>query len=470
MSGAPIAPAPVAPKSTTPVLEVRWPWWLHPAWALVLMVGSTAVVSVALPPQYYRIWGTTKFLDSSLSVQLLFGILLVFTGILFSNYRNARGGHVEISFGPTQLAYLRKAYKLLLTLTLLGYLLWVAVALSEGVRSSDLISVLQRDEGAISELKANSRPIGGLTTLTQFGPVAVILGFVRRRIGVGGRSYWIVPALAVVRATFYAERLALLEVLLPLVLVATITMDQRSRWRPLAQVIPLLLGPLVWLVFAISEYSRSWIYYQQVVSLPFNQWVTSRLLGYYTTSYNNSALFSNAWQQVYEPPYMSIQAFWNAPGISLFLEPPSILGLEPGKWWAALLQAKSNPEFNNTGSFLVAYAEMGWPVASLFWLIIGCILGLLFSAVTRGSFTGLVAYCSLFIGLLELPRFIYWTQGRAVPILVALLVIAWTYKHHGSRKKASPSGMRMRMRASRRQAPCCVDPKTATSRPVRGQY
>lgn len=436
MSGAPVEPVPAALRGTTPVLDVRWPWWLHPAWALVLMVGTTAVVSVTLPPQFYRIWGTTKFLDSTLSAQLILGILLVFIGILIANYRNARGGHVKIVFAPSQLAHLRKAYWVILGLTLLGYVFWCAVAITEGVRVSDLLAVVQRDAGAIGQLKANSRPIGGLTTLTQLGPVAVILGFVRRRLGVGGRSYWVVVALSIVRATFYAERLALLEVLLPLVLVATITMNERSRWRPLAQVIPLLLGPLVWVVFAISEYSRSWIYYQQVVSMPFNQWVTSRLLGYYTTSYNNSALFSNAWRQVYEPPYMSIQAFWNAPGVDFFFDRPSIFGLEPNEWWSALLQAKSNPEFNNTGSFLVAYAEMGWVVASLFWLLIGCILGLLFSSITRGSFIGLVAYCSVFIGILELPRFIYWTQGRAVPILAVLLVLAWTYQHRNKFHKA----------------------------------
>lgn len=426
MAGATTTMTPRASSVTNPVLVIQWPWWLHPVWALALMVGATAVISIVLPAEYYRIWQTPKFLDHKLSLQLILGILMVLVGIVLANYRNARGGIAYIDFNPKRLAYLRKAYRILLSLTILGYIFWTLIAISEGVRLVDLLAVLQRDEGAIRELKSNSRPVGGLTTLTQFGPVAVVIGFIRRKIGVGSRTYWLIVVLASVRATFYAERLALLEVLLPLILVATITMPLHSRWRPLAQVLPLFLGPLVWVVFALSEYSRSWVYYQNVVSLPFSQWVTSRLMGYYTTSYNNSALFADAWQGLYEQPYVSIQALWNAPGAGAIVGAPTALGLHPDIWWSSVLQARSNPEFNNTGSFLVTYAELGWLGASIFWLVVGWGLGSLFASLTRGSLPGLIAYCSLFIGLLELPRFIYWTQGRATPILVALILLGLT--------------------------------------------
>lgn len=427
MFGATVSTTGVESRIAAPALEVHWPWWLHPVWALLLMVGSTAMASIVLPPQYYRIWGTNKFLDHDSAGQLLLGIFLMLVGISVANLKSARGGHARITFQPTKVKYLQRTYRALLVLTLMGYFFWSLIAVSEGVRAADLLAVLQRDEGAISALKANSRPVGGVTTLAQFGPVAVVLGFVLRKIGVGGRFYWVIVTLAVFRATFYAERLALLEVLLPLVLIAAITMDRRSRWRPIAQILPLVLGPLVWSIFAISEYSRSWIHYQNVVSLPFTEWVTSRLLGYYITSFNNSALFADAWQGSYEPPYMSIQAFWNAPGMSMFVGSPSVYGLHPDKWWSSVLEARSNPEFTNVGSFLVAYAEMGWLLASVFWLLAGWALGSLFAALTRGSFPALVAYCSLFIGLLELPRFIYWSQGRAIPVLLGLLILWWIF-------------------------------------------
>ncbi|WP_157571393.1 hypothetical protein [Kocuria rosea] len=422
-------------------LELRWPWWLHPAWAAVVLVASTALLAVLLPSQYYETWGVEKFLDIELSLKVLIGVTLVIVGIVVGGGGKARSGNVQIKFTGQRLRYLKKAYQVLLWLTILGYAFWTLIAISEGVRVDSLLAVMQRDTGAISELKQSSRPVGGVTTLTQFGPIAVVIGYVLRRVGVGGRSYWSIIALAVVRAVFYAERLALLEILVPLVLVAGLTIRRGSKWRPIAQVMPLVLGPLVWLVFALSEYSRSWVYYQKIVALPFNEWVTSRLLGYYITSYNNSALFAREHESVYAPPYMTLQAFWNAPGIDGVVATPQWMGLSPEGWWRSILQAHSNPEFNNTGSFLVVYAEMGWLFGSIFLLLIGIFMGSCFSSLKRGSLPGFLAYTSLFIGLLELPRFLYWTQGRAVPVLLALVVIAWTWARYGRQLQPSRKGV-----------------------------
>ena len=47
-------------------------------------------------------------------------------------------------------------------------------------------------------------------------------------------------------------------------------------------------------------------------------------------------------------------------------------------------------------------------------------------------------YPVLFTGLLELPRYVYWTQGRVVPAFVVLLVLA-----HGMRR-ATPRGRAVR--------------------------
>ncbi|WP_143709925.1 O-antigen polymerase [Kocuria flava] len=408
-------------------LLIHWPWWLHPVWALLLMVAGTAAVAIMLPAQYYAVWGTVKFIDAHDSIKMLLGISLVLVGISLANFGIPRVKVSHIEVGPAREEFLRKSYRFLFTLTVCGYIFWILIAISEGVNLASLASVIQRDEGAIGELKENSRPVGGLTTLTQFGPVAVAVGFIRRKIGTGGRSYWLLIALALLRTVFYAERLALLEVLFPIILISTLTMRKRTVWRPVAQLAPLLAGPLVWVIFALSEYSRSWVYYQSTVSMPFAEWVTSRLLGYYTTSYNNSALFADAWQGTYGAPYVSIQALWNAPGAGLVLGAPTTMGVHPESWWSSVLATQSNPEFTNTGSFLVSFAELGWFGAVIFWTLIGYGVGLLYVSVARGNLVGVIAYCTLFIGLLELPRFMYWTQGRAVPLLLALAIMAWVY-------------------------------------------
>jgi hypothetical protein len=388
-----------------------------------------ALVSMALPASFFREWQTPKFLNATLSLYILLGMAALFFGLMLTAGHAARGGQVTLRFSSRQVEYLKRAYRVLFTLTVAGYILWIASAALRGANLSDLSAVLQRQEGAIGSLKETSSPISGLTTLTQFGPVAVAIGVLLRRTGSGyGHGIVWMVLLAGVRTVFYAERLALVEVAIPLVLVVALTTQTQSRWRPFVRGAPLILAPAIWALFAVSEYARSWIYFQSTTAMPFYEWVTARLLGYYVTAFNNSALFATSHEHIASVPYFSVQMFWNAPGIGGVLSPPVIWGIPADSWWQYLLQVNANPALNSQGSFLVTFGELGMIGLVMFWLVVGLILGAIFSAMTKGSVPALLAYCTLFIGVLELSRFIYWTQGRAFPVVVALVVIALTFK------------------------------------------
>lgn len=411
-------------------LEIRWPWWIHPSWALLLLTGSMAALSIALPASAYAVWGSPKFLDPTLSMMLLVGLAATFFGITLTSGHAARGGSVTLHFTDEQIGFLSRAYKVLLALTLVGYALWIGSAVSQGATFSDLSAVLSRQEGALSTLKDASAPIAGLTTLTQFGPLAVTVAVLLRRLrNRGGSGIVAILLLSAVRTVFYAERLALLEVLVPLILAFALTTGNTSKWRGLIRAAPLLIAPLIWMLFAISEYARSWVVYQRVTSAPFYDWVTLRLVGYYTTSFNNSALFASLHEHSGSVvPYFSVEAFWNAPLISAVVSPPSIMGIPAESWWNYVLTAHANPELNSVGSFLVTQGEFGTVGMILFWFTAGMLLGAIFSAMTKGSLPALLAYSGLFIGILELSRFIYWTQGRATPIILGVLVLAFGYQ------------------------------------------
>lgn len=411
----------------TSQLEVSWPWWVRPGWVIVLLVGTTAGLAAIVDPSTYLLeWGTYKFFDSEAVTRLALGVGALLLGTAFMSGLARRGGRTTITFTETQLDYLRRAYLVTFQLTVVGYALWVGSALMQGVGFGDLAAVVGREGGAISSLKERSRPIGGLTTLTQFGPVAVVLGYLLRKLGRAKRGYWILVLLAAGRMMFYAERLALLEVLIPMLLVASLTVRPGDRWRRTLRAGPILAGPLLWAVFAASEYTRSWVYYQRISDAPFAEWVSTRLLGYYATSYNNSALFLDS-HVAGSPPWFSLNALWNAPLLSTLMPAPLIGNMAPSDWWRSVLTSRSNPEFNNVGSFLTTHAEVGLVGSLVFWLIVGMILGRVFTNMTRGSLPALLALPTLFVGLLELPRFIYWTQGRATPLLLALVVISLTY-------------------------------------------
>lgn len=428
-----------APPAT---LRVSWPWWLHPAWALVLLTGTTAAISVALPPEIYLTWGVPKFLTQDSSLLLFVCLAAFFVGVLAVALAAARGGAVEITLQPEQIRWLRIAFTCMFILTILGYVFWFAIAVSQGVRLDSLASVVQREAGAISALKSDIRPVGGVTTLTQFGPIAVVIGFILRKIGQGGRAfYWIIP-LAALRFVFYAERLALIEVLVPLLVIAALTTDPRTRRGLAVRLAPILGVPALWALFAISEYSRSWIFYEDTTTIGFPAWVSLRLLGYYTTSFNNSALFFSQTQSLDVAPYFSMSGFWNAPGVEQMLPHPGFGGMAPEQWWASTLTFLSNPEFTNAGSFLVVAGEFGPVLAVAYWALIGGIAGSAFRAMTRGSVSALIANATLFIGILELPRIMYWSLGRATPILIGIVVLAlWfprtTEKKHVHRSRHS---------------------------------
>lgn len=436
-------------------LVISWPWWTNPMWVLLLLTGSMAVLAVGLDESVYATWRVRKFLDGDLSLTLLAGILVMAAGILLGTGMKARGGSTTLRFTAQQIKYLRRGYRLMFSLALVSYVIWIASAASQGVNIADLLSVVDRDAGAISALKSNARPIGGLTTMTQFAPVVAVVGLLLRRIGEGGRAWMLLVLLAAVRTVFYAERLALLEVLIPVMLVAAVTVKPGSRWRVLARIAPLIGAPLVWVVFAMSEYTRSWIYYQTITNLPFAEWVSARLEGYYVTGFNNSAILALSRAGSSAEPYFSVPAIWNAPGAPAH---PGIFGFDPESWWVYTLATTGNPEFNNPGSFLVTYAEFGMAGMLAFWLVVGVTIGLLYTNMTKGSVPAMIAYASVFVGVLELPRFIYWTQGRATPILIALVVIGLSYprtkKVLTANKRlpkwaSEPAGMRVLERANR---------------------
>ena len=138
----------------------------------------------------------------------------------------------------------------------------------------------------------------------------------------GQRKTWLRLALilflAFVRSFVATERLAILELIVPLIVVAAFTYvgDPRPRIRGFVKLAPVILIPAVVAVFAVFEYSRSWVFYKQQSSGSFVDFALERFAGYYATAYNNGQLALDHLPLDGHVPYVSIQALWDAPGIS----------------------------------------------------------------------------------------------------------------------------------------------------------
>lgn len=419
------------------VLRVRWPWWSHPIWALVLLTASTASIALVLPPSAYAVWGVPKYLEDDPARLLVLGIASLVVGLAIASGRVAARGRGTIEMSENQIRFLGRAFRTLFVLTLAGYVAWCAVAALRGAGPELVFGVLRREEGALGALKTTATPVGGVTTLTQFGPLAAALGYLLKRAGVGGNGYLWLVALAAARAVLYAERLALIEVVLPVLLLACIVERPRNRVLTfLTSSGPVVAVPTAWAMFATFEYMRSWVSVESEVSQGYLSWVSSRMLGYYTTAYNNSALLYELIEGSGRFPYFIAGAVWNAPVVENAVARPRIDGLAPEVWWEWALATHAAPALTSRGSFLVTNAELGTLGMVAYWLLAGLATGALFARARRGGVPAVLAYAAIFIALLELPRLIYWGEGRAVPLLIGAAVLALRYPVGG----AAPRG------------------------------
>ncbi|WP_167760420.1 O-antigen polymerase [Blastococcus sp. CT_GayMR16] len=411
-------------------LRLTWPWWLHPALLAFAIPTGLTLYCLSLPSSAFADWGVPKVLSGNSAVLLIVGACAFALAIAVASWRPTSSRSATITLSPRQVEYLGRATRTLFILTVAGYVIWATSAALRGATLSQLLAILQFEPGAVSALKKNATPIGGITTITQFGPVVAALCMIRMRLVPDARSektyLYIVLALAALRSFLYAERLALIEVLGPVVVVAAVCRPKGGR-RPVwiegaIKLAPLLALPALWTFFAIFEYSRSWLTVGATSGDSFFQYVTSRVSGYYITAVNNSALFVDASDVYGYPTSYSLKFLWSFPATAQFME--FIVGDKGAPWWQDFLKNQANPEYNSPGSFLVTYAELGLVGMLVFWILLGLAIGRAYRAMRLGSLVGLLVTSVCLVPVLELPRIIYWAEGRSTPVWLACLVLA----------------------------------------------
>ncbi len=236
---------------------------------------------------------------------------------------------------------------------------------------------------------------------------------VHGRDGRTARRLAVVTLLALVRAFVNTERLALLELAVPALGVLVMALSRRGRGpggRTVATLAPVVLLPLLTVVFGAFEYSRSWQYFKVRTNASFADFVVTRMAGYYTTAYNNGQLRLDHAQFPGRLPYESIQLFWDAPVISQ-LHLYERLSAPPPASALAILDAHGNPEFNNPAACLCRWSTSAPWAALVFFAIAGLLVGWAYRAFTTGAPVGLLVYPMLLTGVFDLPRYVYWTQG-----------------------------------------------------------
>jgi hypothetical protein len=432
--------------SGNPFSRIRTPgssyahlWWLNPIWPFALMLLSTGLAAYIIPESdYVDLWKTPKYLGLP---DLQFIVFSVGGFVLYACFVNLVSGPYAASFTdnirnnprmPWEIYWL--AFYVCFALTVMAYFLWLALSVVIAHLSlGDVIASMHNDPDAVYVIRDKTDTVPGITTLTQLEMglclLGTLLGF---RFG-WKKNFWrLVPpmafvfVLAALRAHFRDERVALLEMIIPMAILS-IALVETPRWpryvRRLLACAPFVAPLGLYIFFSAAEYSRSWVNYYQGRSESSFLWFSfTRLAGYYVTALNNGAAFVQTIGQ-YAVPFHSMEWFWKFPLIKEYFKYKTLSNAEPWDDYKDLLKQKLNPELNNPSGIFVIQLDYGYLGGIGVWCFFGAVAMLLYRSFMKGSLTGLFLYPFFYIGLLESPRILYWTGARAFPTWMMLLAL-----------------------------------------------
>ncbi len=412
------------------------PYWLQPFFLVVCCLGGPALVTFFLPAQIFQNeWHSPKIYSLQNALTVAWSILAFGGGaaaIWFWRQHARRSGYQiddEDQGILTNDRWMRIAFYASAALTLVGSAIWAAFSLQQGVGLGDALAALRGDSEAVLLIREKATTIPGITTLTQLGMAASVLAgllwFRPGRLFIRTVFSAIVMA-AFLRAFLRAERLALIEVVVPFcvsILPGLIVRWRSSFFRMFLLVVPAVAVAALVTFFISAEAGRS---YDAKLESGLEQsavdYGANRIGGYYGTALNNGAFLLEKLPPA-KMPYYALEWLWKFPGVNLAVDPREMTGLDTYHVYSLLI-SDMNIEFNNTsGIFCYEYdfGKTGLLIASF---VSGILFYLFFVSYREGTAPGRLFYPLCVLAAMELARIPYLTSGRAFPsvaILIALI-------------------------------------------------
>ena len=399
-------------------------WWLNPFWVIVIPVVLFPLAAWMIPDADYQLyWRMPKvFTGDHLMLCLLVAAaftmgcgLAMYVDAARLRHRRPKGQTPSMVPSWQGLLHLFHAG---VCATAFAYALWFGLIMRQ-TGPGIFLSVLRGDEGSIYELirLRKDAAVAGVSSFTQAGIATSMLGiFLAIKLG-WQRVRWplaLLLALTLVRAVFLAERLALIEILLPtLVLwlrVRSVRRITHSR-EALVQVAPFAGALALYALFTFGEYFRSWSYYSGQGETSLLRFSFVRLLGYYVTSLNNGALLWDEVGAVYFPN-ATLGWLWRFPLLGGPLKRMLGGSDEFSDDISLIVSEDANPEFNNPTGIFVVFMDYGTVGALAFFVLFGFLATMAYQSFRRGSAAGLFLYPFIFMGLTDQVRTFYLSGGR----------------------------------------------------------
>ncbi|WP_287001881.1 hypothetical protein [Gordonia sp. UBA7860] len=230
---------------------------------------------------------------------------------------------------------------------------------------------------------------------------------------------------SLMRMFLNAERLALIEVLIP---AAYVFATAGKVWGPLRRCGAVIVGGSVAVltIFAVGEYRRP-NYIIGAQSQNFLGYLSDRIGGYYLSAVSNGYYYQSLINKPPAPSY-SADAFWKFPGVSSLVTPETIYGRDSRSEFLTMLRSQLNPELNTISTPGVLVAELGLWLALIVTFITTFAIALACCQVRTANIVAVVACGILIVAALESARYPYLVQSRCLIALVGCWAIhKWTH-------------------------------------------
>lgn len=225
-----------------------------------------------------------------------------------------------------------------------------------------------------------------------------------------------------VRAVLLSERLAVFEVLVPVVIVYVHSLFYRYNYREYVHKLRatlLIAAVFIVFLFVVAESYRSYNLWAETAVTSKLVWGASTLVSYPVSTVNYSMALIGSYSDGYTFPVNAL----------------SFLGENLVSWFPEQSRAKAQGHYElrhspygssgytNIGFAGQWYLEVG-PFFIVFGAIIGLAIGLIYRMFQKGHIIGLLLYPLVFVGILESYRLDYFTEIRFVfPVLICLFIL-----------------------------------------------
>lgn len=313
---------------------------------------------------------------------------------------------------------------ILASIAMAAQLLWIGRMVSqEGLASLFQMLVIDHDFAMFKIKVVNHTTLSGITTFTQLGMIAsgmyalYVFGLKKRS------SLWIwlfILFPGVLRGMFFSERLALMEVVIPIIIMAIVFQKIKLS------VTKIVLGITSFvLFFSLAEGLRSYSYYSKhgMAQDGIYSYGFARFVDYISSSVNHSMAMVDLSNRVIGFPSI----LFNSVITLVSRSPDSGISNFIGSKGAqqAYLNVKNSvysaPDYTNMGFFGSIFQDAGY-LYIFYAILYGVILGLAYKGLKNYEYGWMAVYPIMIISMLESYRIPYLFDVRAFYPLLYMVV------------------------------------------------